>query len=317
VTPSAPLPASPARLHSAASAAFMPTPPPDWSGPVTGAMGGGGAAATAAAVALDARPATLDQVPVVKSTPRPRRETARVVVRSGGAWRGLVVVLAALLLVGAGVVHFKVAPLDVVVVWRKPATLTIASEPAGATVKLDGADLVGVTPLQTTVKRDRAEHVLELSAPGHRPARQVVRYDGAVVLASTVHLEKEEAQPSFEPLPQGAGSPQPAASAEAAAPGRRSRPPRRKPLRPPRQRPPRPPRPRRQRSAAKAAKGGKAAKAGKLAARTPRASVSERWLDEAVTEAADTRRASVAPRARAVTAARVRQGRHRSASVGG
>ncbi|HVU50596.1 MAG TPA: PEGA domain-containing protein, partial [Polyangia bacterium] len=141
--------------------------------------------------------------------PRPRRETARVVLRSGATWRPLALALLAVLLLVAGGVHLFVVPLEVLAVWRKPATLAIATEPAGATAKLDGAALAAPTPTEVTVRRDRYDHLLEVAAPGYRPARRTIRYDGAVALATTVRLEKEA--PSLEPLPAKAAAPVPAA----------------------------------------------------------------------------------------------------------
>ncbi len=66
--------------------------------------------------------------------------------------------------------------------------------------ELDGTMLPARTPTQTTVRRDRFDHVLELSAPGHRTVRQTLRYDGAVSLSVSARLEKD-AGPTFEPLP--------------------------------------------------------------------------------------------------------------------
>jgi hypothetical protein len=100
----------------------------------------------------------------------------------------------------AGAVHLAVVPLDVLVVWRKPAALAITTDPQGATAELDGTMLPARTPTQTTVRRDRFDHVLELSAPGHRTVRQTLRYDGAVSLSVSARLEKD-AGPTFEPLP--------------------------------------------------------------------------------------------------------------------
>jgi hypothetical protein len=214
---------APARLHSAASAAALPS---------GGGWQSAGAAAAAAALQVAApapepRPSTAEHLPVQRSQPRlptvpaplppprPHRETARVVMRQGSNWRTVVVTAAAVLLVAAAGIHFAYLPLDVLFVWRKPATLVISSEPAGATGKLDGVALEGPTPASVSVRRDRSDHVLQLSAPGFKPARQVVRYDGAVALATTVRLEKEIA-PTFEPLP--AAAPPPAAAPVAASP---------------------------------------------------------------------------------------------------
>ncbi|HTA21258.1 MAG TPA: serine/threonine-protein kinase [Polyangia bacterium] len=184
----------PARLHSAASAAV-----------VTSSWGGG---AAAAAVAVEGRPVTAERLPTIAAPtalPRVRRETARVVVREGGAWRAVVVAIAAALLLVAGGVHFFVVPLDVLVVWRRPATLAIASEPAGAVAKLDGVT-VGVTPALASVRRDRADHVLQLSAPGYREARLTVRFDASVTLSARARLDKEST-PTFEEMPRADAAP--------------------------------------------------------------------------------------------------------------
>jgi tRNA A-37 threonylcarbamoyl transferase component Bud32 len=176
------------RLHSSASA----------NAPVVATAFG----AAAVAVAVERRPATAERLPAVAPpviAPRVRRETARVVVRSGATWRPLALALVAVLLLVAGGVHLFVVPLEVLAVWSKPATLAVATEPAGAIVKLDGAALAAPSPTQATVRRDRFDHLLEIAAPGYRPARQTIRYDGAVALSATVRLEKEA--PSLEPLP--------------------------------------------------------------------------------------------------------------------
>ncbi len=198
----------PARLHSAASAAAVPV--------VTSSWGGG---AAAAAVAVEGRPVTAERLPTIAAPtalPRSRRETARVVVREGGAWRAVVVAIAAAMLLVAGGVHFLVAPLDVLVVWRRPATFAIASEPAGAVAKLDGVT-VGVTPALASVRRDRADHVLQLSAPGYRDARLSVRFDASVTLSARARLDKEST-PTFEEMPRANAAP-PARTEEPAATG--------------------------------------------------------------------------------------------------
>jgi tRNA A-37 threonylcarbamoyl transferase component Bud32 len=189
---SASIDAAPPRLHSSASASAAP---------VVATALGAGAAAVAVAVAVDRRPAPAERpafAPPV-TAPRPRRETARVVLRPGATWRPLALALLAVLLLVAGGVHLFVVPLEVLAVWRKPATLAIATEPGGAAVRLDGAALPAATPTQAIVRRDRYDHLLEVDAAGYRPARQTIRYDGAVALAATVRLEKQA--PSLEPLP--------------------------------------------------------------------------------------------------------------------
>jgi tRNA A-37 threonylcarbamoyl transferase component Bud32 len=212
-TPSAPFTAAggdgaPARLHSLASASAAPVVNSSW---------GGGAATAAAAVAVQRLPTvdTLPAAPPGRPAARLRRETARVVFRPGGTWRSLVVAVSAALLLVAGAVHLLVVPLDVLVVWRKPAKLVVTSDPEGAEVKLDGAPLGTATPIDAIVRRDRFDHVLLLAAPGYRPARQIVRYDSAVTLSAHVRLEKEPA-PTLEALPAPA-PPSPASEAPAPA----------------------------------------------------------------------------------------------------
>jgi hypothetical protein len=111
-------------------------------------------------------------------------------------------------------VHLFVVPLEVLAVWRTPASLTITSEPAGAEARLDGSPIEGLTPTRATIKRDRFNHVLQLSAPGYRPTRQTVRFDGSVKLAVGVRMDKETG-PTFEALPPPAGT-TPARKASAA-----------------------------------------------------------------------------------------------------
>ena len=225
---------SQARLHSTASASAAPVSGSSW-----------GAAATAAApapVAVEGRPATAEHLqpildpagprlapapPRLAPTPRPRRETARVVLRDGSMWRAVVVAVAAALLLLAGAVHLFVVPLDVLVEWRKPVPLSIASEPPGALVKLDGASLGGVTPTQTTIRRDRLDHSLEVSAPGYRAVHQTLRYDVTVALAATVRLERESPA-TFDPRPTARPASAPPAEPIGAAPAP-SAPPRAKP----------------------------------------------------------------------------------------
>jgi serine/threonine protein kinase len=186
----------PARLHSSASAAAAPV--------VTAAIwGAGAAAAVAAPAAFEGRPSTIEHLPPIKMAApasRFRHETARVVVRGGATWRPLVIAVAAALLLVAGAVHLLVMPLEVLFVWRRPAPLVITSEPAGALAKLDGVPLAGPTPSETVVRRDRSEHVLELSVPGYRPFRTTLRFDSALNLSARARLEKE-ATPTLEALP--------------------------------------------------------------------------------------------------------------------
>jgi serine/threonine protein kinase len=220
-TPPAPMTSTdvaPARLHSAVSAAALPSGGGWQSAGAAAAAAALQVAAPAPASAYEPRPSTAEHLPVHRSQPRlptqptlappprPHRETIRVVKRDAGNWRTVVVTAMAVLLIAAAGIHFAYLPLDVLFVWRKPATLLVTTDPPGATGKLDGVALEGPTPTRVSVRRDRAEHVLQLSAPGYKPARQVVRYDGAVTLATAVRLDKEIA-PTFEPLPAAAPPP--------------------------------------------------------------------------------------------------------------
>jgi hypothetical protein len=215
-----PAPASPSGgLHSTASKDALKRSG-DWPAASAVTAAGGGGSFAAPALAVEPRPTTakrLAPVPLANA-PRPRRETARVIVRDGSHVWPVVIALGAAVVVIAAIVHFAVVPLDVLAVWRQPATLTITSDPPGAAVRLDGVALPDATPAHVAVRRDRYEHVLQLTAPGHRAARQTIRYDHAVALATTVHLEREDA-PKFEALPTPAAAPTPT-SAPAAEPAK-------------------------------------------------------------------------------------------------
>ncbi len=116
-----------------------------------------------------------------------------------------------LLAVGAAAaVHFYFVPLDVLITWREPAALSIATDPRGAKVRLDGVELPGTAPLTASVRRDRAEHIIEASLPGYHDARALLRYDQTVALSSQLRLEKtpEAAVPPNSATPDaGAAAP--------------------------------------------------------------------------------------------------------------
>jgi hypothetical protein len=127
---------------------------------------------------------------------RAQRETARVQPlrprrRGRGAFFFLLVILAG----GAAAVHQWVVPLDVLLVWRNPAGLSLATDPSGATLRLDGMALPGASPTTVTVRRDLLEHVVEATLPGYRPARAIVRYDKTVALSFVMPLQAEPAPP--------------------------------------------------------------------------------------------------------------------------
>jgi serine/threonine-protein kinase len=144
---------------------------------------------------------------------RPQRETARVQqLRPAGRWRGVFLLLLVVLAAGGAAVHHWLVPLDVVLVWRDPAGLSIATDPSGATLRLDGATLAGTSPTTVTVHRDLLEHVVEASLPGYRPARAVVRYDKTVALSFLMPLQAAPAPPPpvAAPAPLPAPPPPPA-----------------------------------------------------------------------------------------------------------
>jgi hypothetical protein len=131
--------------------------------------------------------------------PREQRETARVQLRPRRRWGGSLFVLALLLAGAAAGVHYYLIPLDVLVTWREPVALSIATDPNGATLLVDGVPVARPAPVTVSVRRDRAEHVIDAKAPGYRPARETVRYDRSVGLAFLLRLEKD---PAATPPPQ-------------------------------------------------------------------------------------------------------------------
>ena len=119
--------------------------------------------------------------------------TDRIHAGTTGLWRPIVVGILAVLIVAAYAVHVAVIPLEVLASWTRPATLYVASEPDGASVKVDGVALPDPAPTKTAVKRDRIDHLIEVSAPGYRPVREMVRYDREVVLSFVLRMQKETA----------------------------------------------------------------------------------------------------------------------------
>jgi hypothetical protein len=133
-----------------------------------------------------------------------------------GLWRWVVVGAAGLLVAVAFIVHVGVIPLEVLVAWKKPAQLYVASEPEGGIAKLDGVRLIDLTPSKIPVTRDRVDHLIEVEYPGYRSARETVRFDRSVALSFMLTLEKEGGPPilpvsgqppssSSAPLPETAG----------------------------------------------------------------------------------------------------------------
>jgi hypothetical protein len=124
------------------------------------------------------------------------RETARVQFRPPRQWGGAFMVVVLLLAAAGVVVHIKYIPLDVLISWRQPTGLSIATEPPGATLRLDGVPLAASAPATVTVWRDTNEHVIEATRPGYQVARETIRYDKSTSLSFLLRL-----QPAPGPTP--------------------------------------------------------------------------------------------------------------------
>jgi serine/threonine protein kinase len=121
---------------------------------------------------------------------RPQRETARVQqLRPRSRWRSALLFLIVIVAGGAAAVHRWVVPLDVLLVWRNPAGLSIATEPNGASLRLDGVTLPGSSPTTVMIRRDLLDHVIEATLPGFHPARAIVRYDKTLALSFLMPLQ--------------------------------------------------------------------------------------------------------------------------------
>jgi hypothetical protein len=152
---------------------------------------------------------------------RAHHETARVQFRPPRQWGSVFMVLL-LLLAGAGAaVHFFYIPLDVLIAWRQPAGLSIATEPAGAKLRLDGVPLAASAPTTVTIWRDRTEHVLEATHPGYQVARESIRFDKSASLSFVVRLQPA-AGPAVQDLPAApaAATPDAGRPRQPAAPNR-------------------------------------------------------------------------------------------------
>jgi PEGA domain len=150
------------------------------------------------------------------SPQRTQRETARVQLRSRSPWRAIFVLF--ILMAGAAVaaLHYFVIPVDVLVAWLKPARLSIATEPDGATVRLDGVTLAAPSPTAVSVKRDLADHVIEATLPGYRPARAIARYERSLGLSFLLRLQKDPT--AVVPVPPPTGPPDPVPPSPTAVP---------------------------------------------------------------------------------------------------
>jgi len=202
-------------------AASMTTPLPRGPGPARGLSGPHtGGVVTPSKTLLGTGPRNpgfpLQAAPFSAPVPAPQMRPKR---RVGPVLLVLVLALGA----AAAGVHLKVIPLDVLVVWLKPAELQVSSNPAGADVILDGRPVTGQTPTQVQVKRDRADHVLEVSKTGFNSARQTIRFDRTPALAASLSLEALPPPPPPPPAEPAAAQAAPSAEAPAektaAAPG--------------------------------------------------------------------------------------------------
>jgi hypothetical protein len=127
---------------------------------------------------------------------RPQRETARVQqLRPRGRWRSALLFLILIVAAGAAAVHHWVVPLDVLLVWRNPAGLSIATDPNGASLRLDGVTLPGSSPTTVLIRRDLLDHVIEATLPGYHPARAIVRYDKTLALSFVMPLQAAQTEP--------------------------------------------------------------------------------------------------------------------------
>jgi len=175
------------------------TPPPIGGvpGPAGGPRFSGGVPMSGAAPLLSSGP-VHPGFPVapysgpVMAPPQPKKSRALPVVLT----------LLAVLIVAAALVHVKVMPLNVAILWTKPAPLSVTSEPAGADVTLDGRPVIGETPTRTTVKRDRADHVLQVSKTGYKSASKTVRFDRTPEVSASLTLEALPPPPPPPPPPK-------------------------------------------------------------------------------------------------------------------
>jgi len=127
---------------------------------------------------------------------RPQRETARVQqLRPRSRWGSGLLLLLVIIAGGAAAVHHWVVPLDVLLVWRNPAGLSIATEPNGASLRLDGVTLPGSSPTTVLIRRDLLDHVVEATLPGYHPARAIVRYDKTLALSFLMPLQAAPSPP--------------------------------------------------------------------------------------------------------------------------
>ena len=110
------------------------------------------------------------------------------------AWAILVLaVLAASTLLS---IHHYVMPLQVAAVYLRPAFVVVSSEPRGADIYVDGRKILGTTPAEVEIRRDHAEHTVEVHKDGFLPAQKTLRYDREVRLETAFKLMPERRAPA-------------------------------------------------------------------------------------------------------------------------
>ena len=159
--------------------------------------------------------------------PRQPRETARVQpLRARPGWHLPAAVGGLVLAVAVAAVHLFLVPLDVLLTWRSTARLAIATDPEGASLRLDGMALGAASPVVVQVRRDLGEHLIEATRPGFKPARAIVRYDKTVMLSSRLTLQRDPLAPRPQPQyvrPAVAARPPPPPPIRTAGKSKRSR----------------------------------------------------------------------------------------------
>ena len=110
-------------------------------------------------------------------------------------------IFGSLMLLSAGLYAFHsfVMPVPVAVAYFQPAFLSVMTDPLGATVSMDGKTTGKTTPVILPITRDRQDHVIEVTLPGHETANFRVRFDQ--VLEPSVRIPLVPSTPSAPPPP--------------------------------------------------------------------------------------------------------------------
>ena len=197
-SPSQPIPVSVGRRTPAAPARTRPSGPQDVVQPGTPAYGVQRPSQREFALAQTitapggAPPGGMDHP---FPTRRAHHETARVQFRPPRQWGGALTAILMLLVAGAVVVHLFWTPLDVLISWGAPTGLSIATDPSGAKLRLDGVPLASTAPITVSVFRDHGDHVLEATVPGYQVARETIRYDKSATLSYVLRLQRDLSAP--------------------------------------------------------------------------------------------------------------------------